>query len=167
MLPFRGVWDRLLPYADHVFVAAISYDPFIGRRLSQLYRVIEARSKQTAIAELKAARPVTTSALICGMAYSRSGSFTEDEAASAMQARVASLPSELFLDPQLAYEPRTMARKAVRRLARLGILRCSGDRFEFSDNRTHPNFPGVEDIVAFQARFFGETLEGLQARASA
>ncbi|HLI95778.1 MAG TPA: hypothetical protein VKT72_06790, partial [Candidatus Baltobacteraceae bacterium] len=167
MLPFRGVWDRLLPYADHVFAAAISYDPFIGRRLSQLYRVLEVRGTQTAIAELKAARPVTTSALVAEWLTSRSGSFTEDEVASAMRARVVSLPHDLFLDPELARDPGGMARKAVRRLAQLGILRRSGDRFELSDRRTHPNFPGVEDIVVFQARFFGETLEGLQARASA
>jgi hypothetical protein len=167
MLPFRGIWDRLLPHAEHVYVAAISYDPFIGRRLSELYRVVEVRNKHATVAELKAARPVTTSALMSEWLTSRSGSFTEDEAAAAMQARVASLPQELFIDPELARDPRKMARKAVGRMAQIGILRRSGARYELSEKRTHPNFPGVDDIVVFQARFFGETLEGLQARASA
>jgi hypothetical protein len=167
MLPFRGIWDRLLPYAEHVYVAAISYDPFIGQRLSELYQVVEVRNKQNTIAELKAARPVTTSALMAEWLTSHSGAFTEEEAAAALQARVASLPRQLFVDPELARDPRKMACKAVRRMTHLGILRRSGNRYGLSDRRTHPHFPGVEDIVAFQARFFGETLEGLQARASA
>lgn len=167
MLPFRGIWDRMLPHAQHVYVAGISYDPFIGRRLSQLYQIREAKNKATAIAELKASRPVTTSALMSEWLTSRSGAFTEQDAAAAMQARVKSLPRELFLDPALARAPRKMAMKAVRRMAQLGILERSGARYALGTRRTHPNFPGVEDIVVFQARFFGETLEGLQARVSA
>lgn len=167
MLPFRGIWERMLPHVDRVFVAGISYDPFIGRRLSQLYRIVEAREKATAIADLKAARPVTTSALIAEWLASRNETFTEEEAGAAIQARVASLPKALFVDPELARAPRKMAARAVRRMAELGILRRTGNRYALGGQRTHPHFPGVEDIVAFQHRFFGETLEGLQARASA
>lgn len=167
MLPFRGIWDRLLPQTERVYLAAISYDPFIGRRLSQLYRIVEARSKASAIDDLKAARPVTTSALMAEWLSSRSGAFTEEEAASAMKSRLASLPRELFVDPELARAPRKMAVKAVRRMADLGILGRSGVRYELGERRTHPHFADVEDIVAFQARFFGETLQGLRARVSA
>lgn len=167
MLPFRGIWDRLLPHVEHVYAAGISYDPFVGRRLSQLYRVVEARSKATAIAELKACRPVTTSALLAEWLTSRGGAFTEEEAVAAIEVRLRSLPRDLFLDPALARAPRKMAVKAVRRMAQLGILQRSGAHYTLCEERTHPHFPGVEDIVAFQARFFGETLEGLQARVCA
>lgn len=167
MLPFRGIWDRLLPVVEDVYVTGISYDPFVGKRLAQYYRIVLASSKSTALDELKAARPVTVSALISEWLVSRSGSFTEEEAASAIAARAASLPRELFIEPRLARNPRGMAVRAARRMAQLGILERSGGRYTLGSKRTHPQFPGVEDIVTFQARFFGQTLEGLQARASA
>lgn len=167
MLPFRGIWDRMLPHVEEIFVAGISYDPFVGRRLAQFYRITQARSKETALADLKAARPVTTSALIAEWLISRSATFTQEDAANAIEARVRSLPRELFVEPRLARAPRRMAVLAVQRMLKLGILESSGERYRLSERRTHPRFPNVEDIVAFQARFFGETLEGLQARASA
>ncbi|HKU67268.1 MAG TPA: MFS transporter [Candidatus Baltobacteraceae bacterium] len=167
MLPFRGIWDRLLPVVRDVFLAGISYDPFVGKRLAQYYRITQATDGAHAIDELKASRPVTTSALLAEWLASRSGAFTADEAAAAIEARVTSLPRALFVEPRLARNPRKMVRVAVKRLCELGILQRSGERYVLGPNRTHPNFPGVEDIVAFQARFFGETLQGLQARASA
>lgn len=167
MLPFRGIWERMLPQVDHVYAAGISYDPFVGRRLAQFYRVVEVRAKATAIEELKAARPVTTSALIAEWLISRNETFMEEEASAAIQARVESLPPDLFVEPALARAPRRMAARAVRRMAELGILERSQSHYTLAERRIHPNFPDVEDIVAFQARFFGETLAGLQARASA
>ncbi len=167
MLPFRGIWERMLPHVDHVYLAGISYDPFVGRRLSQYYRVVEARDKATAKEELKASRPVTTSALMAEWLISRSGSFTLEEAGAAISARVTSLPRELFVEPSLARAPAKMTARAVRRLTELGILQQSGNRYTLGERRVHPSFEDVEDIVAFQARFLGETLAGLQARASA
>ena len=167
MLPFRGIWERMLPHVRRVFVAGISYDPFVDRSLSQFYRIAQARSKETAIADLKASRPVTTSALIGEWLISRSGAFTEEEAAAAIEARLRSLPPQLFIEPRLQRDPRKLAKRAVEHMAQLGILERIDGRYQLGERRTHPKFPGVEDMVAFQARFFGETLEGLQARASA
>lgn len=160
MRPFRGIWDRLLPSTRQVFLAGISYDPFVGRRLSQLIHIVEASSSTRAIDELKACRPVTTSALLAEWLCARSGAFTEEEVSSALEARVASLPPQLFVDPQLARAPRKMAIVAVHRMVQLGILERAGNRYTLSGRRSHPAFPGVDDIVAFQARFFAETLEG-------
>jgi MFS family permease len=167
MLPFRGIWERLLPAVEHVFVAGISYDPFVGKRLAQFYRITEAADPSRAIDQLKATRPVTTSALLAEWLVSRSGSFTEEEVATAIEARVASLPRELFVEPRLARNPRGMTIRAVRRMLQLGILQQTGERYSLGPKRVHPAFPLVDDIVAFQARFFGETLQGLQARVSA
>ncbi|HET6894984.1 MAG TPA: MFS transporter [Candidatus Baltobacteraceae bacterium] len=163
MLPFRGIWDRLLPVVEQVFLASISYDPFVGTRLAQYVRITQASDKATAIEELKAARPVTTSALLSEWLLARDGSFTEDEATAAIASRVASLPPALFIEPRLARNARKMTILALRRTARLRILECSGERYTLSQTRTHPQFPGVEDIVAFQARFLGETLETARA----
>jgi hypothetical protein len=71
------------------------------------------------------------------------------------------------VEPELARAPRKATVEALHRMTQLGILRLAGERYTLGEVRTHPKFPGVDDIVAFQARFFGETLEGLQARASA
>lgn len=158
MLPFRGIWERLLPSARQVFLAGISYDPFVGSRLSQLIRIVECRDSQAVVEELKAARPVTTSALMAEWLCSRSGTFTAEEAAAALQARVASLPGEVFVDPELARAPKAMAIRAVRRMTQLGILEHSNEGCALAERRVHPAFPDVEDIVAFQARFLEETL---------
>jgi MFS family permease len=167
MLPFRGIWERMLPHAQLVYAVGISYDPFIDRRLNQLFHIVEVRDRQTALAELKACRPVTISALLAEWLVSRGSAFTEVEAVAAIEARLASLPHALFVDPDLVRAPQAMVVRALSRMTQLGILHCSEKQYTLSDRRVHPNFPGVDDIVAFQARFFGETLEGLQARASA
>lgn len=166
MLPFRGIWQRLAPLAHTVYLAAISYDPFVGRRLSQLYRVVELRERENVVAELQAARPVTTSALLAEWLASRSGTFTMDEAAAAVRERLRSLPSAAFVDPRLRRNPEKLAREAVRNLRKYGALRQSGQSFELAERRVHPQFPETDDIVAHQARFMSETLQGLMCTAA-
>ena len=162
MLPFRGIWDRLAPHAEAVYLAAISYDPFVGRKLSQLYRIVKLRDKSQVVSELKAARPVTTSALLAEWLSERASPFTEEEAVAAIEYRLAGLPSELFVDPELEATPRALTLHALKNLCRYGVLRRANGSLELTDVRKHPQFPETTDIVAFQVRFFGETLEGLQ-----
>jgi len=162
MLPFRGIWDRLAPHAESVFLTAISYDPFVGRRLSQLYRIVPLRDKEQVVAELKAARPVTTSALLSEWLSNRREPFTEEEAVRAVEGRLKTLPAGLFIDPELAARPRELAEQAVHNLRRYGIVRACDGKLALSQTRRHPHFPGTEDIVAFQTRFFTETLQGLE-----
>jgi hypothetical protein len=162
MLPFRGIWDRLAPHAESVYLVAISYDPFVGRKLSQLYRIVPLREKARAVAELKAARPVTTSALIAEWLSSRTSQFTEEEALTAIEHRVRTLPSGLFIDPELAARPRSMASVALQNLCRYGALQRENGALRMAAVRKHPQFPETPDIIAFQARFFCETLEGLE-----
>jgi MFS family permease len=149
MLPFRGIWDRLAPHAEQIYLAAISYDPFVGHRLSQLYRIIPLRNKERVVAELQAARPVTVSALLSEWLVDRSAPFTDEEAIEAIEQRLKTLPKELFIDPELLRNPRRLVVKAARYLRERG--------------RKHPQFPQTSDLVAFQARFFAQTLEGLHA----
>jgi MFS family permease len=167
MLPFRGIWDRMLPHVEQIFVAAISYDPFVDKRLSEFYRIVAAGGKDRVLEELKAARPVTTSALLGEWLAARTESFSSEEAAAAVESRLRSLPPQLFVEPRLARAPRSMVRKALNRLAELGILRRLDRRYRLTEMRAHPKFPGVADIIAYQARFLAETLSGVQARASA
>lgn len=165
MLPFRGIWDRLLPHVREIYVAGISYDPFLGKRLSQFYNIVRAGDPENAIAELKMARPVMTSAVLAEWMLARSEfPFTDEEAAAAVESRVRALPGELFVDPELRKHPRRMTARALRRLAKLHIVERRGNAYRLTVRRTHPAFPDVEDIVAFQARFLSETLESVQAK---
>ena len=148
MLPFRGIWDRLAPHAQSVYLAAISYDPFVGGRLSQLYRIVRLRSKENVVAELQAARPVTTSALLSEWLVNLGTPFTEDEAVTAVEQRLRTLPEGLFVDPELQRNTRALVRQAVGNVRKYG--------------RKHPQFPQTPDMVNFQARFFAETLQGLE-----
>ena len=162
MLPFRGIWDRLEPVAQRIFLLAISYDPFVGRRLSQLYRIVELNDRAKVTSELAAARPVTASALFAEWLSSRSGPFTQEDAMRAITERLRSLPEALFIDPELASNPLRRVHEMLEKLARLGILLRSQKHYMLSENRRHPQFPEVADIVSFQAAFFAETLQGLQ-----
>ena len=162
MLPFRGIWERLEPCAEHVYLAAISYDPFVGRRFSQLYRIVELQDRANVVDELAAARPVTTSALLSEWLAQRDGPFTKEEAMRAVAGRVRSLPEQLFVDPELRRNPLRMVEEALRRMVRLGIVLRSSRHYMLSENRRHPKFEHTEDIVAFQAAMFAETLRGAQ-----
>jgi MFS family permease len=162
MLRFRGIWDRLAPIVDEIYLLAISYDPFVGRRLRQLYRILGLRDKDNVVSELQAARPVTTSALLSEWLSVRSGPFGESEAMTAVTNRLESLPKELFVDPELRRNPQRLVAAAIRNLVEHGILVRDGNGFTLGEKRKHPHFPETEDIVAFQATFFAQTLQGLE-----
>jgi hypothetical protein len=75
----------------------------------------------------------------------------EEEAIAEVERRLRELPQELFVDPELRRSPQRMARLA---LAGVRALR---------DGKRHPQFPGVADMIAYQATFFAETLAGAAA----
>ena len=87
------------------------------------------------------------------------GWFTEDEAARAVSERLAGLPPQLFVDPELRRDPRRMVRAALPLMAQWEILERDGARYRLSPQRRHPQFPFVREIVAYQAAFLQETLE--------
>ncbi len=166
MLPFRAIWERLEPSAREIYIAAISYDPF-APKFSQLYRVVPLERREDAAAELCAARPVTISALLSAWMIGLGGSFTEPEAVRAITESLQRLPEMVFVDPDLARSPQEVTKRALAALVRLGIATQTDARYVLSDRRKHPNYPMVDDIVAFQAKFIGETLaaaESIQAR---
>ncbi|MBV8531630.1 MAG: MFS transporter, partial [Candidatus Eremiobacteraeota bacterium] len=101
MRPMLGVVERLAPHAT-IYLAGVSYDPFVSRRLSMLYRVVRlpgAAALPAMTKTLAAIRPVTTSQLLGAWLYEDRGGFTAEQAMSAVEARLAALPSALFADP--------------------------------------------------------------------
>ncbi len=81
MQRMRGSLPRLAPLAE-IWLAGISYDPLVGRRLSLLYRVGKAEPNVALDLQLKRIRPVTTSALLGTWLYERGAEqpFTADDA---------------------------------------------------------------------------------------
>jgi MFS family permease len=161
MLPMRGVIERLAPLAT-VYLVGVSYDPFVARRLSMLYRVARLRGGLDTMTKVLASiRPVTTSQLLGSWLSARGGSFSADDAAGAVQAALATLPPALFVDPELRRAPATMVRSALPLMAEWKILEHDDDLYHLAPHRRHPQFPFVEDIIAYQARFLDETLENV------
>jgi hypothetical protein len=166
MLRFRAVFERLAPLAD-VWLSPISYDVLRGERLSQLYRLLRPAQPSDILASLKAARPVTVSQLLAAWLLGpRPETFLRAHAVTGVAAELRGLPRGAFLDPELAANPPGVVQDALDTCERLGIVIRDGAAYRLSARRTHPRFADVDDIVAFQARFLGETLDGL-ARVSA
>lgn len=166
MLPFRSIWERLEPLAGDIYIAAISYDPF-APKFSQLYHIVPLRDREQARDELCAARAVTVSALLAAWLADRSGSFVEEEAVAGVRDRLRALPADVFVDPELVQSPETLTRRALASMLAQGSLERRPGGYALAEVRKHPSFPMVEDIVAFQARFIGETLaaaDSIQAR---
>jgi hypothetical protein len=158
MGPLRGIMTHLMPIAD-VWLAAIAFDPFRGRRTSMLYRIVRPENRDDIATSLAAARPVTTSALLAAFVHeNRTRAFDDAEAIDAvLQARVA-LPKRLFVDPELDAARGALVREALGNLVRRGTLLHDGGRYRLGAVRTDPRFPGVEDLIAYHATFLAETI---------
>lgn len=162
MQRMRGLLPRLQPLA-RIWLGGISYDPFVGKRLSMLYRVAAAEDSLSLPTQLKRIRPVTVSALLASWLVSRPAPFSEGDATSALLQMLRDLPAILFVDPELRRRPEHLVRSALAGLKRLGMLAQTDGRLALTQLRTHPHFPRTADIVAYQANFHRETLEGARA----
>ena len=165
MQRLRGVLSRLQPLTS-VLLAAISYDPFLGRRLSLLYRIAPALPDVPLDAQLKRLRPVTTSGLLATWLLSRTEPFTKEDAVGGVKDQLTTLPDVLFIEPQLRKDPEQATLAALSRMVRLGTLNDKNSRYALTDRRRHPQFPHTADMVAYQANFHAETLEGARFAAA-
>ena len=156
--PMRGAMDKLAPLAT-IYLAGVSYDPFAPGRLSMMYRLLRLDDREHFAQTLAAIRPVTTSQILAAMLNARTGAFTESEAVAFVRDALASLPPELFVDPDLRAGPESAVRRAIAEMTRLKIVVGNGDSYTLAAQRRHPQFPLVDDIIAYQANFYAETLE--------
>ncbi|HXN09254.1 MAG TPA: hypothetical protein VN860_06295 [Candidatus Acidoferrales bacterium] len=161
MQRLRGILPKLAPFSQ-IFACGISFDPFVGRRLSMLFRVTSAAIGVPLDVQLKRLRPVTTSALLATWLHTEPGPFTSHEAVDAVMRQLNDVPPQLFIDPELRRRPETLVRSALRGLVRLATLKAEGNRFALTGQRTHPQFPQTSDIIAYQYNFHTETLAGAQ-----
>lgn len=161
MQRLRGILPKLAPRSK-IWICGISFDPFVGQRLSMLFRVDAAVDGVPLDIQLKRLRPVTVSALLGTYIHNGPESFSGRDALEAVVRQLNNLPPRLFVDPELRRRPDTLVRAALRGLVRLSTLRADGDRFTLTDHRTHPQFPQTSDIIAYQFNFHTETLAGAQ-----
>ncbi|MGR4065374.1 MAG: MFS transporter [Vulcanimicrobiaceae bacterium] len=163
----RGSLDRLGPLAQ-IYLAGVSYDPFRSGRFSMLYRLVRLDDRDLLVETLAAIRPVTVSQILAGWLQTRDDEgFTDDEAVAGVGAALAGLPETLFVDPDLRRNPRGLARDALSAMEKLGLIERDAPTKTLRRGgvRMHPQFPGVDDIVAHQANFFAETLAGAKVLA--
>lgn len=156
--PMLGSLDRLAPLAT-VYLAGVSYDPFVSERLPMLFRLVPLRDRARLTETLAASRPVVTSQLLGSWLDGRTATFSETDACDAVEERLRTLPARLFVDPELRRDPRRLVGRALGLMVKWGILERDGDGYRLSPVRRHPQFPQVDDIVAYNARFFEQTLE--------
>lgn len=161
MRPLKGIVEHLVPLA-RVWFAAIAFDPFRGRRLSLLYRVVEPADPHDLATSLAAARPVTTSALLAQWLLAVGLPFTDAEARDGVMRLRDALPRGAFVDPELVRDAQACVDEALGRMTRCELLVADGGRRRLGTRRADARFPGVADVVTYQATFLGETVGALR-----
>ena len=160
--PLKGIVEKLIGLGE-IWFAAIAFDPFRGRRLSMLYRVVQPLAPDRLATSLAAARPVTTSALVAAYLAHAPARFDAAAVVQAARAARAELPAPAFVDPEFDAAPDRAVGEAVRTLLARAALRVDGDDLVRSDPFRDPRFPEVADMLAFQAVFFEETVAAARA----
>src|SRR5580700_10620855 len=158
MHPMRGgIVEALAPFAD-LWLCAIAYDPFRGRRLSMLYRVLRYGGAGDIGTSLAGARPITTSALLAAFLLGGPETFAAQEAVRAVRERLDSLPGNVFVDPELRHAPEGAVVDALETLRRRGTLAVENERYRVTAYRSDLRFPHVADMIEFQRNMLDETL---------
>ncbi|GAC1659831.1 MAG: hypothetical protein NVS4B13_05940 [Candidatus Elarobacter sp.] len=167
MRPLKGIVDHLIPAAS-IWFAAIAFDPFRGKRLSMLYRIVQPADPGDLATSLAAARPITTSALLAQWLLAIDLPFDRDETRDGVVRLRDALPPHAFVDPELMREPERCVDEALDTLLARGCVVRDGARYRLgAANRVAPHFPGVSDMIAYQATFLGETIAALAKPARA
>ncbi|WP_026960809.1 MFS transporter [Alicyclobacillus herbarius] len=185
MTRFRQSYNELAPWARALYAFALSYDPYLNRRLTLYIRIVSIpahlRTDVDAVnALLAAARPVTVSQLICTwLSKLPSGTvFALEEACAGFRQVLCALPPGAQLVPEVADEgqlgphlvpeavEKTHLTEATARVLRGMIRQGSLERFGAGGFRLqtchrHEKFPDVEDMIHFQATVLSETCEAL------
>ncbi len=158
MHPMRGgIVEALAPFAD-LWLCAIAYDPFRGRRLSMLYRVLRYAGATDIGTSLAGARPITTSALLAAFLLGGPKTFVAQDAVRAVREQLDSLPGNVFVDPELQRAPDAAVADALATLRKRGTLAADDERYRLTAHRTDARFPHIPDMIEFQRNMLDETL---------
>jgi hypothetical protein len=159
--PLKGIVKKLVGLGE-VWFAAIAFDPFRGRRLSMLYRIVRPLDLNRLAISLAAARPVTASALLAACLRNTSGRIERTTIVQAACAARRRLPGIAFVDPEFDIAPERAAADVLQTLVARGALHADGDFYTIAAPCRDVRFPDVADMLAFQAIFFDETEHALR-----
>ena len=162
MLRLKGILPRLKPLMK-TWLVGISYDPYLKRPMQILYRVSASVDGVPLDTQLKRTRPVTTSALLCTWLNTLDGAFSSDDAIAAVYERLSSLPRHAFVVPELRSNLPRAVQRVLDGMEKLQTVRRDGKNYALTSQRTHPKFERVENMIAFQANFHAQTLDGLKS----
>jgi hypothetical protein len=157
----NGIVDALSPFAA-LWLCAVAYDPFAPGRLSMLYRVVPYAGGADIGTTLAAERPITRSALLAAFLLEGPETFTGNDAVRAVRERLESLPSNVFVDPELRRAPDAAIVKAIAVLQERGTLASESGRYRLTAQREDARFPHVPDMITYQRNMLDETLESAQ-----
>ena len=153
----REALVRLVPHAENVVLSALSYDPFNPGRLRLLVRLVDVGPGLDLRRKLVVARPVTVSQLVATVLVNKEGGITRNEVEQQVAELVRDLRGKVALAPDIREAPRPAVRSAIRYMLRRGFLREAGGRLFVTEKRGDERFPGVADMVSYQAAQFAET----------
>ncbi len=162
MLPFRGIWERLEPQsaADLSCRDQLRSVPGTAILAALPDRRVEAAGQRTR--RNGGGAPGDRQCAPRGLARQAERSLYQrrsDEGRNRAPSRVA---GAAFVDPELRTNPLRTVDQALMQMTRLGILLASSEHYMLSENRRHPRFENVADIVAFQAAMLAETCQAAQ-----
>ncbi len=153
----KGIVEALAPFAD-LWLCAVAYDPFRGRRLSMLYRVIRYAGSPTSVRRSRRrgrSRPPHSWPRFCSK---RPKTFAAQDAVRAVRERLDSLPANVFVDPEVRRAPEAAVADALANLLKRGTLAADGERYRLTAHRSDARFPHVPDMIEFQRNMLDETL---------
>ena len=164
--PLKGIVEKLVDLGE-IWFAAIAFDPFRGRRLSMLYRLVRPSIPDDLATSLAAVRPIATSALVAAALERLPASFSAaDLVRTASELRNA-LPALVFVDPEFDADRTGMVGEALGTLVARGALVADGSVFVRGAPYRDRRFPDVADLLSFQAIFFAETVDAATRIATA
>jgi hypothetical protein len=131
-----------------------------------MYRIVRPADPHDLAASLAAARPVTTSALLARWLLAVDLPFADAEAREGVIRALAALPPDAFVDPEVRRDPDGVVAEALAVMTRRGLLVTEGALRRLAVERTDRRFPGVADVVAYQATFLEETVAALERLAA-
>ena len=153
----RRLLPRLADAAESVYAVGISYDALRMKKMSMLYRLVPVRDRRLFGDVLVAARPVTVTQLLASWLDVRPEPFTESDAIAAVRAALREVPPALFIDPELAADPETVTKEALRSMRAQGFTSEAGGAYAIA-SRTETRFEKPFDVFRYHAVFYGESV---------
>ena len=117
-----------------------------------MYRLLRLDDREHFAQTLAAIRPVTTSQILGAMLHGRYGRVYRGRGRRVRARRVRIHAARTLRRSGTARRSRTRRARAIAELLRLKIVEGRDDTYALAAQRRHPQFPLVDDIIAYQGK---------------